>query len=126
MPPAVVNIERLRLITGDDPGLLRELIPLFLDDTAGRVERLIAALRGENWRTLAAEAHAIKGASANMGAEVLQQACAELEKLARDLQGDSSQGSLEQAEQLVQRVVRDHEEASRFFRAHAAKLASEA
>lgn len=81
------NLERLLSVTGDDRELQRELINLFLVDTASRLANLPAAIEAGNIDHLRLQAHAVKGASANMGADRLQEACAKMESAA--LSGDA-------------------------------------
>jgi len=95
--PVPVNIERLHLITGEDPEAQRELIELFLDDTGQRMRRLEEALVARNWALMGIEAHTVKGASSNMGADSLQVAIALLEKAVKGQQAPEIQPLLEKA-----------------------------
>jgi HPt (histidine-containing phosphotransfer) domain-containing protein len=67
----------------DDPGLLEELVGLFVDDAGRRVAGILAALDRGDVETVARAAHALKSASANLGAFGFSSACRELETQAR-------------------------------------------
>lgn len=67
----------------DDPGLLEELVELFVDDAGRRVEGILVALDRGDVETVARAAHALKSAAANLGAFEFSSACRELETQAR-------------------------------------------
>ena len=78
------TVEMLRELGGEeDPGLLLELIELFLDDAAPRVETLAAAWEEGDLDGVARCAHALKSASANIGALPFSSSCKEIEAAAR-------------------------------------------
>jgi len=65
-PEPVVDLDHLRGFTDGDPQLEGELLALFLSSADVYLARMDDALRaGQSW---AASAHALKGASANLGA----------------------------------------------------------
>lgn len=67
----------------DDPGLLQELVELFVDDAGRRVKGILVALDRGDVETVARAAHALKSAAANLGAFGFSSACRELETQAR-------------------------------------------
>lgn len=67
----------------DDPELVRELVELFVDDAGKRVQGILAALDRNDIESVARAAHALKSASANLGAFGFSGACRELEAIAR-------------------------------------------
>lgn len=77
--PHAFDLSRLDVFTGKDPTLRRELLNLYLESAMLYLERLERALDGdEDWgRT----AHALKGASANIGAEAMAACAAQAEDL---------------------------------------------
>jgi CheY-like chemotaxis protein len=84
---AVENAEpidraRFQEISGGNPNLERELAQLFLDDTRRRVAQLLEAMNDGLLDDVRRAAHAIKGASANIGAHAFQSAAAQLEDAA--------------------------------------------
>ncbi|MBI2927326.1 MAG: response regulator [Verrucomicrobia bacterium] len=91
-PRALANLRELGGPGQTDP--LTEFIDIFLEDTPMNLERLRAALGQRDANGVARAAHALKGSSANLGAEGVMTLCAELETLA-------DRGHLEPAEPLV-------------------------
>jgi len=80
--PAV--IEALRELGGaEDPGLLVELIDLYLQDAPQRMAEIEQSLASGDWKLLERAAHTLKSASANIGALALSEVCRELECQAR-------------------------------------------
>ena len=77
-------IQGLRELGGaEDPGLLVELIDLYLSDAPQRMSEIEDALASGNWALLERAAHTLKSASANIGALGLSEVCKELECQAR-------------------------------------------
>jgi HPt (histidine-containing phosphotransfer) domain-containing protein len=81
--PRTWDPERIREVVGDDREILLELVSLFFEDTQQRLEKLQKALAGGDLLVTRNEAHAIKGASGNFGAERLHEAAKRLEDAAR-------------------------------------------
>jgi HPt (histidine-containing phosphotransfer) domain-containing protein len=84
MSTSPIDRSRLDLITGGDEELLRELVELYLSDTATRLSDIESALAATNLEKIRRQAHAIKGASANMGATAMQEICTRLETVAKN------------------------------------------
>ncbi|MFT4542147.1 MAG: HPt (histidine-containing phosphotransfer) domain-containing protein [Planctomycetota bacterium] len=78
------TIDGLIELGGDDTGLLLELIGLFLDDAGERVDQIVEAGPKSDLDTIEKMAHALKSASANIGALGFSLRCKELEANARD------------------------------------------
>ena len=76
--------ERFQEISGGNPALERELAQLFLDDTRKRVALLMDAMNDGLLDQVRHTAHAIKGASANIGAHAFRSAAARLEEAAAE------------------------------------------
>ena len=87
-PDVVIDlsvIEALRELGGeDDPGLVIELIDLYLLDAPERIRDIQKALASEDFDLLERAAHTLKSASANIGALSLSGFCKELEVMARE------------------------------------------
>lgn len=66
-------------LLGDE---FREIVQLFVDQLDEELAQLQAARASEDWRQLNRRAHALKGASGNMGALALAESAASLEKAA--------------------------------------------
>lgn len=66
-----------------EPDFLAHLVSIFLDDLSLRLERIRNAQTQGDLETLRLAAHALKGASGELGAKRLQVLCAKLEATAR-------------------------------------------
>ena len=77
-------IQGLRELGGEqDPGLLLELIDLYLTDAPQRMAEIEQSLAAGDWKLLERAAHTLKSASANIGALNLSALCQQLELKAR-------------------------------------------
>ncbi len=85
--PAILDptvIEGLRELGGeDDPGLLMELVEMFLDDAPNRIKEIEQSMAEGDLDTMRRAAHTLKSSAANMGSIVLSNICAEMEAAAR-------------------------------------------
>ena len=82
-------LDALRELGGeDDPGLVRELIEMFLGDAPGRLELIERGLETGDLDVVERAAHTLKGSSANIGAAQLSKICARVEDLARSKSSD--------------------------------------
>jgi len=80
----VRTLEALLDLGGEeDPGLLLELVDLFVEDASERMGRIMAAIEEGNMDVVGLEAHALKSSSANLGAMPFSGRCLELESEAR-------------------------------------------
>lgn len=70
-----LNHDQLAEAGGHDPDLTRELIELLITDGQQRVEKICCAYEREEWNVVAREAHCLKGACVNLGAEDLGDFC---------------------------------------------------
>ena len=78
-------IEGLRELGGEEePGLVLELIEIFLDDAPKHLDAMTRALEEQNFEVMMRSAHTLKSASANMGVMLLNQVCKNMEAAARD------------------------------------------
>ncbi len=77
-------IASLRELGGeDDPGLLLELIGLFLEDAPQRLKDIETALATGELKLLERAAHTLKSSSASIGAMQLSGLCKRIEETAR-------------------------------------------
>lgn len=77
-------IDDLRELGGsDDPGLLAELIDLFLSDAPARLREVEVGLAKGDITLVQRAAHTLKSSSANIGAMTLSGICRRIEELAR-------------------------------------------
>ena len=70
----------LRELNPEDPGFLRELIDVFLDDMPQRLAEIDRALATQDAALLIRAAHTIKGSCSNFGAAHLASLALEMEK----------------------------------------------
>jgi len=75
--------QELRDIDDADSGMIPELLTLFLDDSAARLQTLNSARVREDFTIMHAQAHSLKGSALQMGASVMASLCAALEKSER-------------------------------------------
>jgi two-component system, sensor histidine kinase and response regulator len=79
---SVINsLREIREPGAPDPVV--ELIDLYLDDAAARLNAVQAALSAADQPALVTAAHTLKGSSSNLGAQALARLCARLEHAAR-------------------------------------------
>ena len=91
-------IDNLRQLNREgEPDVVHEVMTLFLDDAPKHLSLIDAAVVKADAPGLQRAAHALKGASASIGATALQAACRELEDLSRS-------GTLDGAKAVVARV----------------------
>ncbi len=83
-----VELDRLQDICCGDKEFERELIEVFLSDTRERIRKMEAALHEKNLEIFYVQAHSIKGASANAGAETMTSLAMALEKSMPDGNGN--------------------------------------
>lgn len=64
-------LERLAYLAGDDASFQKELIALFLSESQKNIQKLQDDIKASDHAQAARAAHAIKGASLNVGARTL-------------------------------------------------------
>jgi HPt (histidine-containing phosphotransfer) domain-containing protein len=89
-----LNLKHLDEVTEGDDEFKREIIGLFFEDAAERLSLLIKAVDGGDAATLEREAHALKGAGRNLGAE-------RFGELALSLEMKAKSGSLQGAQEIL-------------------------
>lgn len=94
---------------GENP--LHELIDLYLEDAPRSLDRLQKACELQDSSVVKQAAHALKGSSANMGAEQLALLCRELEAAAQ-------RGNLSSANGLCTRIREEFEEVKAVLLTH--------
>lgn len=93
----------------DDPSLFSDLVDTFLADSPERLGAMDAAARSADATLLARSAHGLKSSAGNMGARMLAELCAELERRGRS-------GDLSGVDQLVARAQHEFESAGSALR----------
>ncbi|MCY2958777.1 MAG: Hpt domain-containing protein [Planctomycetota bacterium] len=82
-------IEGLRELGGEDePGLLLEVIGMFLEDAPTRIREIEQGFASGDIKLLERAAHSLKSASANVGAMQLSSVCKRIEEIARQQKRD--------------------------------------
>ncbi len=71
-------LDGLRVLGGD--GLVRQMVAVFVEHSAGRIAALQSALDGGDLPGAAAAAHTVKGSSRQLGLTALADACLALEQ----------------------------------------------
>ena len=93
------------LLNWGDENLVQELVEIFLTDTPPRMAHIAAAVKGSDAKALASYAHALKGGSANMGADLLASVCAKMEHFGRTNAMDEAAQMLPEVEVEFQRTL---------------------
>ncbi|MDW5444695.1 response regulator [Polaromonas sp. SM01] len=84
--PQLMDMERLaqfKEFDDDELSMTREVIALFVADAALRVQAIEQSIRADDALALAWAAHALVGATGNVGAVAMQAVCSELEVAAK-------------------------------------------
>lgn len=76
-----IDFERINDATGGDEEFLAELVDIFLEDAALRVDEIHGAVASGDATELRRTAHKLKGSSANVGANGLMSLAKELEDI---------------------------------------------
>ena len=103
LDPTVIDpavLDGFRQLAGEHADLLIvDLLSTYLEDAPDRVEKMHMAVEEANPEALSDAAHALKSASANLGAKQLAEFCAEAEALGR---AQSMEGALETVANITQ------------------------
>jgi CheY-like chemotaxis protein/HPt (histidine-containing phosphotransfer) domain-containing protein len=86
-PDAAVDpqvLARLRELETDVPGLVADVVSVFLRETPDRIERIQAALKSGDLPGLESAAHGLKGSAGAVGAQRLAQLCEAIERHGRE------------------------------------------
>ena len=92
-PTQSVDQRSLLARLGGDETLMRDVIRLFIDDCPSHLERIRAAIDTRNSDRLRAEAHALRGAAANMSATAVVEAATALEQMGMDGRFDTAEAA---------------------------------
>jgi signal transduction histidine kinase/CheY-like chemotaxis protein/HPt (histidine-containing phosphotransfer) domain-containing protein len=77
--PAVFNREDMASRVGDDPEILRNILGIFLKDAPNLIGKMKQAFQDRDPKSIAQQAHALRGAAGIIGAELLKTACERVE-----------------------------------------------
>ena len=90
--------EQLREMASDDTELMQELVELYAGHAEIEWPMLIGAVREEDWEQVRQLAHALKGSSMTIGAEIAARALQHIEESARGRASDGLRQAVEQAQ----------------------------
>ncbi len=107
MPP--VDLPALRELAGNDPEFERELIATFVQSGDVTLQRIVAALAGNDFDAMKRAAHSLKGASANLRA-------ADLTAAARDLELQASYDDRVACQNAVEKLSAEYRRATEYLR----------
>jgi two-component system, sensor histidine kinase and response regulator len=93
--------------TGNDRGLLLQIIKMFLESCPATVASLRSALAAGDSQALTHAAHSLRGAAGNVGGRATLASAAQVENLAKDrLMGEETQAAVQQLERDLGRLVK--------------------
>lgn len=98
-PP--VDLARLERTTAGDVEVERELLRIFVEQTDEKMKTLDRSLTAADYEQIGEEAHSLKGASANVGADHLRE-------LASSLEAGMKNGEHDRAHELVEEVRKEY------------------
>jgi HPt (histidine-containing phosphotransfer) domain-containing protein len=108
-----VIVSLLELSDDDGPGILAELVEMYLTDTPPKLDALHEALTRGDSDAVAQLAHTVKGSSGSLGAKRMAVLCAELEEQGRRRNLSEAAGILSQVSREYQTACRALEAAVR-------------
>ncbi len=79
----VFDREEMARRLGNDDGMLREIVSVYLQDTVPQIAQLKSANREQHMEPLLRISHTIKGSSANVAAREIEHIAARIEHAAR-------------------------------------------
>ncbi|MEL6469070.1 MAG: Hpt domain-containing protein [Cyanobacteria bacterium J06623_4] len=102
--PIDFDWQQLRQLAGGDADFEHELLGLFMKDAEVMLQELDQAIAIQCVTTTESVAHALRGASANVGAIALSAAALQLEQIARQGSLQGARGHLQQTRHHYRRV----------------------
>jgi HPt (histidine-containing phosphotransfer) domain-containing protein len=91
------ELQQLALDGGAD--LVADVIAVFQQDSASRLEVLREAIRNQDCKEIRAEGHALKGSSSQLGATEMARLCFQMEQMGKSERIADAAGLLAQIEQ---------------------------
>ncbi|WP_111640532.1 PAS domain-containing protein [Marinimicrobium alkaliphilum] len=86
--PVPVDLDTLRDIVGDEPGVVQEFLQSFGDNLAALEKQIAEAVRECDWAGVEWACHSLKSSARSVGARVLGDYCARLEQVAAETSED--------------------------------------
>ena len=110
-----VDLSRISRTTGGDLDVELELLRIFLEQTDEKLRSVETALSAKDYGQIREDAHSIKGASANVGADRLRE-------LAASLEGRMKNGEHTQAEAMVSEVIAEFARVRAYLEEHRKRM----
>lgn len=101
---SAIDFSYLASISDNDREFEEELLRVYLEDAQTHLEGARLAIEALDWEKLGKEAHHLKGASGNVGAQSLQSLALTLENAAKKHSIDESRAALDRMVELFQEV----------------------
>jgi HPt (histidine-containing phosphotransfer) domain-containing protein len=99
-------IDALRALNEEgQPDVVKEVLGLFVTESAARLDAIEAAVRAHDAAALQRSAHTLKGASGAIGAVALQTACRTLEDMGKHGSFDEAPAAVESMRHEYRRVL---------------------
>jgi PAS domain S-box-containing protein len=105
----VVDMARLKNLTGDDPALISEVAEIFLTESEDLMQTIRDSLAERDAETLSKAAHSLKGSVANFGADRAFEAARSVEMASRNNELDGLDAAVQALAEQVDAVRNDLE-----------------
>lgn len=105
---APVDLQRLREGMGNDESFMADVVRLYLNDSAKRLQCLEEAVMAQSSEEVRKCAHAMKGSSLNVRAELLASLALQLEEMGR-------QENLARSKEVLVQLTQEHVRVNRFL-----------
>jgi len=102
-------LAELRALEVGSPGLLSELITLFLREAANHLAGLRTSFQERDARAFERGAHTLKGSSGNLGAQAMSRLCGDLQNVGRAADWDRAAELMSRLEEEFRTVKEDLE-----------------
>lgn len=99
-----INLKSVLAICDGDREFFGEIVQLFLEDSADRMEKLTQAVNEQDPQAIMQMGHALKGLSGNICAEAMQEAAVQIERSGRNSELGSTRNQLETLDNEYQKV----------------------
>jgi HPt (histidine-containing phosphotransfer) domain-containing protein len=102
-----IDRDRLEEIGMGDAEFTREIIDMLIEDGKERIRLIREAYNQQTWEIVGREAHSLKGAALNVGANSLAQLCATIDDTVRKLKIAIDATQIEQVESEFELVTQE-------------------
>ena len=102
-----IDKARLEEIGMGDAEFTRDIINMMIEDGKERIRLIREAYQEQTWDTVGREAHSLKGAALNVGANSLAALCAHIDDTVRKLKSTIEESALEEVEHEFEQVANE-------------------